>query len=103
MLKRLKNSAWFKVVGNKYFLTGVPFFIWMLFFDDNSWLLQRELNQDINELKESIAFYDEELSHDRVELHELESNPKAFEKYAREKFWMHRPGEEVYLIEFVEE
>jgi cell division protein FtsB len=103
MLKRWKNTRWFKIVSSKYFLTGVPFLVWMLFFDDNSWLLQRELNQDIDKLEESIEFYQTELEHDRVELEELESNPAAFEKYAREKFWMHRPGEEVYVFEFEEE
>ena len=77
--------------------------VWMLFFDDNSWLLQRELNQEMDKLEESIEFYQTELEYDRVELKELESNPAAFEKYAREKFWMHRPGEEVYVFEFVEE
>jgi len=103
MLKRWKNSRWFKIVSNKYFLTGVPFLVWMLFFDDNSLLLQRELNQEMDKLEESIEFYQTELEYDRVELKELESNPAAFEKYAREKFWMHRPGEEVYVFEFVEE
>jgi cell division protein DivIC len=103
MLKRWKNSRWFKIVSSKYFLTGVPFLVWMLFFDDNSWLLQRELNQEMDKLEESIEFYQTELEYDRVELKELESNPAAFEKYAREKFWMHRPGEEVYVFEFVEE
>ena len=103
MLKRLQSKRWFSVISNKYFLTGVPFLVWMLFFDDNSWLLQRELNQDIAKLEESIAFYQKEMEHDRVELHELESNPAAFEKYAREKFWMQREGEEVYVFEFVEE
>ncbi len=103
MLKKIKDSSWFKVVGNKYFFTGLPFVIWMLFFDDNSWLMQRELNQEIKQLKQSISFYQSELSRDRQALHELESNPAAFEKYAREKFWMHRPGEEVYFFEFVEE
>ena len=103
MLKRWKNSRWFKIVSSKYFLTGVPFLVWMLFFDDNSLLLQRELNQEMDKLEESIEFYQTELEYDRVELKELESNPAAFEKYAREKFWMHRPGEEVYVFEFVEE
>ena len=103
MLKRLQNQWWFKVISNKYVLSGLLFAIWMLFFDANSWLLQRELNQEINALEESIDYYSSELEHDREELHELNSNPKAFEKYAREKFWMHREGEEIYVFEFVEE
>ena len=81
-------------------LTGFPFMIWMLFFDSNSWMMQRELNQEKEKLETSINFYQKELGHDRVELHELESDPAAFEKYAREKFWMHRTGEEIYVFEF---
>jgi cell division protein FtsB len=87
-------------VGNKYFLTGLPFAIWMLFFDDNSWLMQRELQEEIDELEESITYFETELERDRKALHELESNPAAFEKHARENFWMHRPGEEIYVFEF---
>ena len=32
-------------------------------------------------------------------LNELESDPKQLEKFARETYWMHRPGEEVLLVE----
>jgi hypothetical protein len=34
-----------------------------------------------------------------VLLQELETNDEAFEKYAREQFWMHRSGEEIYIFE----
>ncbi len=103
MFKQIKDNYWYKTLSNKYVLSAVLFAIWMLFFDANSWLLQRELNQEIKELEESISYYSSELEHDRKELHELNSNPKAFEKYAREKFWMHREGEQIYVFEFVEE
>jgi cell division protein FtsB len=89
-------------MANKYVISGLLFFVWMLFFDANSWLLQRELNQEIKDLEQSIEYYSTQLEHDRIELHELNSNPAAFEKYAREKFWMHREGEEIYVFEFVE-
>ena len=103
MLKQLRNSNWFKRLTNKYLLTGIPFIIWMLFFDANSWLIQKELNMQIDKLQQSIQFYSSELETDRVALEELESDPKAFEKYARERFWMHKPGEEVYVFEFEKE
>ena len=75
----------------------------MLFLDTHSVLIQRNLSSEINTINQDIEFYETELQSMRSELSELESNPKAFEKYAREKFWMHRPGEEVYVFEFVEE
>ncbi len=100
MFQKLKDSKWIKFGSNKYLLTGIPFVIWMFFFDANSWLMQRELDGEIQKLEQSIDFYNTELEHDREELDELLSNPKAFEKYAREKFWMHKPGEELYVFEF---
>jgi cell division protein FtsB len=103
MLKKWQNKRWYKVATNKYVLATLMFAIWMLFFDANSWLLQRELNAEIDELNKSIEYYTEQLETDRVELYELKSNPAAFEKYAREKFWMHREGEEIYVFEFVED
>ena len=84
-------------------LTGVPFLIWMLFFDDNSWLMQRELRQEMESLQESISYYQTELEADKAALNELKSNPEAFEKYARERFGMLRPGEEIYVFEFIED
>lgn len=102
MLKRYSEKRWFKIVSNKYFFTGLPFVVWMVFFDSNSWRMQRQLNEQLNKLHESIDYYNTELLRDRVELHELESNPEAFERYAREKFWMHKDGEEIYVFETVD-
>lgn len=103
MIKKIKNARWFRLATNKYLITGVPFLVWMLFFDDNSWIMQRQLSAEISELQESIAYYSTELQRDKTALEELRSNPEAFEKYAREQFGMLRPGEEIYLIEFVED
>ena len=99
MLKKYADKRWFRIVSNKYFFTGLPFVVWMIFFDSNSWLMQRQLNEQINKLNESINYYSTELERDRVALRELESNPEAFEKYAREKFWMLKDGEEIYVFE----
>lgn len=98
----MKQAKWFQIASNKYVITGLPFLVWMFFFDANSYVMQRELNAEIAKLQQSIAFYQSELETDRVELSELESNPQAFEKYAREKFWMHKAGEEIYVFEFQE-
>jgi cell division protein DivIC len=102
-MKKLQSRGWLTFLTNKYAISGLLFAIWMLFFDANSWLLQRELNQEIDALEESINYYTTELKHDRKELHELNSNPQAFEKYAREQFWMHREGEEIYLFDIADD
>lgn len=102
MLQKIKSNPWFKRLSNKYALSTLAFCVWMLFLDTHSVLIQRNLSSEIKTLKEDIAFYETELHGMRSELQELESNPKAFEKYAREKFWMHKPGETIVLIEVPE-
>jgi len=99
MLKKIKSNVWFQRISNKYVLSSIVFCVWMLFLDTHSVLIQRNLSSEINTINQDIEFYETELQSMRSELSELESNPKAFEKYAREKFWMHKPGEKIVLIE----
>lgn len=103
MLKKLRQKKWFKVLSNRYVLVGVIFSVWMLFLDANSFLVHRELNKEIEELETGIDYYQNELEHDRQRLHELESDTAMLEKFAREQYWMKKPNEEIYLIEFEEE
>jgi Septum formation initiator len=102
VLKLLQNQAWFPYLGNKYLLATLGFVVWMTFLDLNSWRLQAELNREIERLEASIRYYEENLAHDQQRLKELTTDPARLEKFAREKYWMHRPGEEVYLIDWGE-
>lgn len=99
MISKWKENKWLHALGNKYVLVGVPFAVWMTFFDSNSWRTQRLMQKELDKLKESIHYFETELNRDRVLLHALENDPEAFEKYAREQFWMHRPGEQVYVFD----
>lgn len=103
MLKRWKNTTWFKVLSNKYVVAVIVFAFWMAFLDRNSIGLHMELSERINDLEEAKAHYESELEQNRRELEELESDPEKLEKFAREKYWMHKEGEEVFLIEVAED
>lgn len=84
-------------------LATLIFAVWMLFLDRNNLGLHIELSETIESLEQGKEFYQSELEKNRRELHELESNPEMLEKFARERYWMHREGEEVFLIEVGEE
>ncbi len=99
MLKKIKSNIWFKRLTNKYVFSSLAFGVWMLFLDTHSIIVQHSLSNEIKTLNQDINFYETELGGMRTELHDLKSDPKAFEKYAREKFWMHKPGEKIVLIE----
>lgn len=98
-MKNVKNKRWFKILTNKFVLATSFFLVWMMFIDDNSWLMLYELNDEIEELETGIEYYSKELEINKKEINELESDPALFEKFAREKYWMVKPGEEIYLIE----
>lgn len=97
--KTLKEKKWFKFFTNTYILVLTLFVIWMLFFDTNSFLIHRELQQEINKLEEQKEYLKKEIEKDKKQLNELK-DPKALEKYAREKYYMKKDGEEIFLIEY---
>jgi cell division protein DivIC len=88
--------AWLK---NKYFLTGLGFAVWMIFFDQQD-LITTQVKQrnELNSLKASRDYYQQEIEATRVELEQLKSNPAVLEKYAREKYRMKRDNEDVFII-----
>ncbi len=91
-----------KVVGflsNRYVIIFLLFLIWMLFFDENSYINHRELDQEINKLDKTNTYYKTEIEHDKKIINNLE-NPDSLEKFAREEYKMKRKDEDIYIIEF---
>jgi len=77
----------------------IGFSIYMLFFDSNSWFIHNELNKDINDLEEEKKYYTKEIKKDADEIKKLNSK-EGLEKYGREKYYMKKNNEEIYLIEY---
>lgn len=75
------------------------FLIWMLFFDSNSWLVHRELNKKVYKLETQKDFYSEGIKKDKEELLTIKTDT-GLEEYAREKLFMKKEGEEIFIIEF---
>ena len=71
----------------------------MLFGDANSWLIHRELNSDIKDLENERLFFQKEIEQDKKAIKEL-STDEGLEKLAREKYYMKRDNEDVYIIEY---
>ena len=57
------------------------FIVWMFFLDVNSYLIHHELDQEIEELEESIKYYNSEITKDKKQLEELNSEPDKLEKF----------------------
>jgi len=102
-LKKLKDIfnkyPFLKFLGNRYVLVLLGFIIWMLFLDNYSYLEHRVLNKEINELEDNIDYYKTEIQKDSIRIKKLK-NPDQIEKYAREKYYMKRENEDIYIIEY---
>ena len=80
----------------------IAFIIWMLFFDENSYLIHRELNAEIEKLEASTDYYKKEIEKDQKMIKDL-NNPKSLEKFARETYKMKKKNEDIYIVEFEKE
>jgi cell division protein FtsB len=76
--------------------------VWMVFLDNYSYLEHRILNKELDELEDNKKYYEEEIKKDEENI-KLLKNPDQIEKYAREKYYMKRDSEDIYIIEFEEE
>lgn len=92
-------TKYIKPFSNIYAITLVAFAIWMLFFDNNSYLIHRELNKEIDGLEEEKDYYKKEIIKDQNELDKL-NDKDGLEKFAREEYYMKRENEDIYIIEY---
>jgi len=77
----------------------IAFAIWMLFFDANSFLIHHELNSEMDDLEDEKDYYKREIDKDKKALDEL-GTEEGLERLAREKYYMKRENEEIYIIEY---
>ncbi|CAI8340640.1 MAG: Uncharacterised protein [Owenweeksia sp. TMED14] len=97
-LEFILKSPWWKRLTSKYVLATMFFAFWMLFIDRSSVLIQFELDSRLQALEDGINFYKKELKQTENQIEALSSDPEKLERFAREKFWMHRPGEKIILV-----
>jgi len=88
----------YKIFLNKYILTSLFFIIWLLFFDKNDFFTQRDLSIQLKKLYEEKKYYLNEIEKNKIAIEELKNNIQSLERFARERYWMKKENEEVYVI-----
>jgi len=87
-----------KYINNRYFYTGLLFIVWMVFFDQENILEQLKLSKNLNELEDQKEFYLKEIKNNSEAIYVLETDTVLLEKYAREKYYMKKDGEDVFVL-----
>ncbi|MFM8450232.1 MAG: FtsB family cell division protein [Haliscomenobacter sp.] len=81
---------------NRYMLVLLLFVFWMLFMDKHDVLTQWRLQRTLNKLEREKEYYFQRIERAERDRLNLEANG---EKFARERYFMKKPGEDVFIIE----
>ena len=96
------NSILFKKIlphlKNKFILTFLGFFIWLSFFDRNDFITTWSYHNKLESLKSEKAYYESEVIRYTEDLNNLMTNSANLEKYAREKYFMKKDNEDIFVI-----
>lgn len=87
-----------KVIKNKYFIALMAFMIWMFFFDPKDWGLISYRTHKLENLKQSEKILTAQIKETRKELTLLKTDAGSIEKYAREKFYMKKDNEDLFIV-----
>jgi cell division protein FtsB len=87
-----------KYINNPYFYTGLLFFIWIAFFDENNLIQQYRLSRQLDDLESREEFYQNEIEKTSEIIKGFETDTAILEKFAREKYHMKKDKEDVFVI-----
>ncbi|MCF6182038.1 septum formation initiator family protein [Lutibacter sp.] len=97
--KQLKNKPLIKFITNIYVIVLTIFIVWMFFFDENSVLTHYEFSKEIKKLNTEKNYFKTEIAKDKKIIDSLK-NPNQLEKFAREKYYMKKENEDIYIIQY---
>jgi cell division protein FtsB len=83
---------------HKYFITFILIALIVGVVDEDSFLNRHPRRVRIDVLRQEIANYKRQYDEADSKIRELESNPRAVEKIARERYFMKRSNEDVFVF-----
>ena len=92
------SSLWSFIGRHKYAITLAAFAIFVGFFDQNSLLRRANYMRGESRLLDEIKKYRQEYEKNTERLNELLADSGAIERIAREKYFMKKPNEDVFII-----
>ena len=87
-----------RIPALKYIVVTILAVVLIGFVDENSVWHHIRNKQYISELEDEIKKYDELNQSNQAQIRELDSNPKAIEKIARERYFMKTDEEDIFVL-----
>lgn len=99
-MSKIKNflQKVIQIKGLKYIVATIIAIVIIGFVDQNSILSHIQNMDKINQLNEEIEVYEQKYEKDQAQLMEMNTNPKAVEKMARERYFMKKDDEDIFVL-----
>jgi len=91
-------TLWEFILRHKYLVVGASIVLIVGVLDENSFLNLCKRSERISQLRSEIENYKAQYEWADRQVRELETNPLAVEKMAREKYFMKRDNEDVFVV-----
>ena len=95
--KKVQN-IFLRIIRNKYVITFLIFYLWLFFFDQHSIWERKGHEGTIELLEKEKAYFIEKIENDKNRIHELKTNRKNLEKFAREQYLMKKENEDIFIL-----
>ena len=86
------------ILQNRYFITALFGLVWVSFISDIDLFYLARSQKELNQVHQEVEHFELEIARVERQLLELSSDPTLLEKFARERYFMKRPNEEVFRI-----
>lgn len=87
-----------RIKALKYVLVSVIAIVLIGFVDENSVWNHVKNKQTISDLQKEVQKYTELNQRNQAQIHQLDSDPKAIEKIARERYFMKADNEDIFVL-----
>ncbi|UUV21579.1 FtsB family cell division protein [Paenimyroides aestuarii] len=94
----LVKYPFLKWATNRFVLVTLFFIVWLLFFDTYAFYDHQTIDNEIEKLEENRDYFQAEINSDDKNIKKLYRQEEV-ERYAREKYYMKRENEDIYIID----
>ena len=90
------------ILKNKYLIVTAIFLVWVFFFAQYDLVSQKNQKDELKAMEQKIEYLEKEVSALQQEKNLLKNDSMTLEKYAREKYYMKKNNEDVFVFDTIQ-
>ncbi len=95
----MKNSFLAFIARYRFYVVSAAILLcWLSFFDRSNLIKQSQMQWELNRVNNEITHFEKELKKVQEEEKDVLGSEASMEKYAREKYFLKRDGETVFVL-----